>query len=108
MLGKIKKWKVFAFTILLVMFGAGIVYAATFQQGYGVGCGLGSQETYVGENQGLYLQTLDMALQAGEMDYFNGVESGYAACRYVAPPPPPPPCSGGEHPTPPGGGGPIG
>ncbi len=73
MLGKIKKWKVLAFTILLVMFGAGIVYAATFQQGYDVGCGLGSQETYVGENHSLYWATLDMALQAGEFDYFNGV-----------------------------------
>lgn len=88
MFEKIKIGKVVVFTMLLLVLGAGIVYAATFQQGYDVGCGIGSAETYVGENQTLYLNTVAMANLAGEIDYRDGVEAGYPACKYVPPPPP--------------------
>lgn len=113
MFEKMTRWKILALTALFLMLGAGVVYAATFQQGYNTGCSLGSSETYLQENWYLYQATMDMSFAAGEIDYANGVEGGYLACRYLPPPAPPSPgpnttcdiwgCESGPHP-----GGPTG
>ena len=72
--------------IVVLLATATVVYAATFQQGYNTGCSLGSMETFFEENLTLYNATMQMSFDAGEIEYANGVEGGYAACRFTQPP----------------------
>ena len=74
------------FAVLLLLTVVGVAYAATFQQGYTTGCSLGSDETFFRENWNIYNATYDMAQQAHEYEYAEGVEGGYSACRFIPEP----------------------
>lgn len=79
-----KKVKVYLFVIVSFALIAASVYAATYGQGFGTGCEIGNSETSLDQNINLYLATLDLASEAGEWDYYYGVEDGYDSCRYIA------------------------
>ena len=72
------------FAALLLFAVVGAVYAATFQQGYTTGCSLGSDETFHKENWDIYNRTYNRAQYAGQYEYAEGVEGGYADCRFIA------------------------
>jgi hypothetical protein len=69
-------------SLLAASFGVG---AATFEQGYDIGCDLGVTEVQPGDNYPLVLMTLAIAQIAEKESYYEGTLAGYQACRLGAP-----------------------